>query len=121
MKRVFIALGALALPVDARVFAQPRFVGPDGQKKLGDYVWVWRSAKIASGSQRVIDADCPSGYAVLGGGYEVSLSVGVFIYYSKPNNDLDGWTFSVGNSSSNPPVTVTVYASCAPAKPGLFS
>lgn len=119
MKRCFImflALAALALPVDARVFAQPRFVGPDGEKKVGEYVWVWRSEKIASGGQRVVATDCPTDYAVLGGGYDVSPSVAVFTYYSKPNSDLDGWTFSVANSSSNPPVTVTVYASCAPAK-----
>jgi hypothetical protein len=50
MKRCFImflALAALALPVDAQVFAQPRFVGPDGQKKVGDYVWVWHSETIS--------------------------------------------------------------------------
>jgi hypothetical protein len=119
MKRCFImflALCALALPVNAQVFTQPRFFRPAGEKKVGGYVWVWRSEKIASGGQRVVATDCPSDYAVLGGGYEVSPSVGVFIFYSKPNNDLDGWTFSVANSSSNPPVTVTIYASCAPAK-----
>jgi hypothetical protein len=119
MKRCFImflAFAALALPVNARVFVQPRFVGADGEKKVGQYIWVWHAEKIPSGGQRVVATDCPTNYAVLGGGYEVSPSVAVFIYYSKPNSDLDGWTFSVANSSSNPPVAVTVYASCAPAK-----
>jgi len=119
MKRCFImflAFAALALPVNARVFVQPRFVGADGEKKVGQYIWVWHAEKIPSGGEKVIEADCPHGYAVLGSGYEVSPSGGLFIFYSKPNNSLDGWTFSVGNSTSNPPVTMTVYASCAPAK-----
>jgi hypothetical protein len=42
----FLALAALAFPVDAQVFIQPRFVSPDGQKKVGQYIWVWHTEKF---------------------------------------------------------------------------
>jgi hypothetical protein len=119
MKRCFImflALAALALPVDARVFAQPRFVGPDGEKKVGQYIWVWHAEKLPGGAQKVIEADCPHGYAVLGNGYQVDPPDLIYTGYSKPNGGFDGWILSAGNSSSNPPLTVTVYASCAPVQ-----
>jgi hypothetical protein len=119
MKRYFIlflALTALVLPVsvNAQVFAQARFFRPAGEKKVGEYIWVWRAEKIRSGGQKVIEADCPHGYAVLGNGYQVDPPDLIYTGYSKPNGGFDGWTVSAGNSSSNPPVTVTVYASCAP-------
>jgi hypothetical protein len=116
MKRCFIAFlafAALALPVSAQVFAQPRFVGPDGQKKVGDYVWVWHSATISKDSGREVEADCPVNYVVISGGYTESRPFAVGA--TTPTQGFDGWVVDAfaSYSGSN---TVTVYAGCASAK-----
>jgi hypothetical protein len=110
---LFLALVALASPVDARVFMQPRFVGPDGQKKVGDYIWVWHSEKFSPSNTGEIEADCPLAHVVIGGGYSVkgAFSVGA----TTPNAAFDGWIIT-GLSGYNEGATVTAYASCAPAK-----
>jgi hypothetical protein len=116
MKRCFImflALAALSLPVDAQVFAQPRFVGPDGQKKVGDYVWVWHSETISKSSAREVEADCPIDYVVISGGYTETRSFAVGA--TTPTKGFDGWVVDAFGSYSGSN-TVTVYAACAPAK-----
>lgn len=111
---VFVAFASVTLPASAEMFGRPLFGTPNGQKKVGQYVWVWASKKVQSGGSATIEADCPMNYVVLGGGSKNP--VFMFTSQNMPNASFDGWIMQVGNSTSNPPTTVTVYASCAPAK-----
>lgn len=90
-----------------------RFARPNGQKKIGPYVWLWQS-KVLTGEKVVqIKAECPANDVVLGGGYGASNGYG-HIYYSHPNTAFDGWVITANGGYH--PVVVTVFASCAPAK-----
>jgi hypothetical protein len=86
----------LASPVQAQVSMPGAFVTPNGEKKVGRYVWVWRSAKIRTGQNGEIEAPCATGYVVLGGGYKIAGNGG---YYgrptasSRPSETFDGWVF----------------------------
>jgi hypothetical protein len=109
---MFFALAVLALPVKAQVFAHPGFVGPDGQKKVGDYVWVWHTGQVSKSGEMEVEADCPIGYVVTGGGY---LSKDRLLFSPRPNAAFDGWVVTLEGSGYGPG-RVTVYAGCAPAK-----
>lgn len=113
-----------ALPARGQALPMP-FVGPSGERKVGQYVWAWHSAKLeVDRSGKTIQADCPAGYVVLSGGYHVAIdSGGPAITASNPNQALNGWTVEV--SPTDAPTsstelrsiaTVTVWATCAPAK-----
>ena len=90
----------------------------NGQKKVGQYVWVWRSKKLAVDQSAHVEAPCPTGYVVLGGGYKIATSKG---YYgrptasSRPSETFDGWVVDTEGGAYQK-VTVTVYGACAPAK-----
>ena len=105
-------LEASTLPAQARLQTQPVFVIPDGEKKVGDYVWVWRTERIAERHQEAIEADCPVNYAATGGGYRDTAND---VLYSMPNAGFDGWVVEAAARYSEPN-TVTVYVGCAPIK-----
>jgi hypothetical protein len=61
-----------APPTTASARAQSgRLTSPAGQKKVGPYIWVWKSKKLLPRDKfpQQIEVDCPSGYAVIGGGF----------------------------------------------------
>lgn len=87
------------------------FVGSPAEKKVGQYVWVWHTGKVGPHTATV-EADCPVDYVVTGGGFNVH---GMQLGESKPNQAFDGWLVSV-TSFLTEYVSITVYASCAPAK-----
>jgi hypothetical protein len=108
---VFVALAFWALPAWSQGFTQPMYVTPDGQKKVGQYIWVWHTARISKSGQMEVEADCPVGYVVLGGGYFNKAGI---IQWPHPNEAFDGWVVNLVGSGYGPG-SVTVYASCAPA------
>ena len=86
-------------------------VGSSGEKKVGQYVWVWRTATVKVGEgYKTIEADCPSNYAVTGGGFRLQ---GGFVNASKPNDAFDGWVIVASSTGTSHDTT---YAGCAPAK-----
>lgn len=119
-----IAFLLAALPANGQAPPMP-FVGSSGEKKAGQYVWVWHAAKLeVDRSSKTIQAGCPAGYVVLGGGYHVAIeSGGPAITASSPNQALHGWTVEISpgyTSTASTEVrqiaTVTVWATCAPPK-----
>jgi hypothetical protein len=110
---IFLALVSAAVPVQGHVFTRPAFVAPDGQKRVGPYIWVWHSAKVPPSGNQEINADCPLNYVALGGGYAVK--GGFILFDNKPNAAFDGWVIT-GIGGYNQGATVTAYASCAPAQ-----
>jgi hypothetical protein len=113
----FAVLGVFALPAQGQVFARPAFVTPDGEKKIGQYVWVWRSKTIAIGKNAEIEAPCPTDYVVLGGGFKTAANgsyYGLRTASSRPSETFDAWVVDTGGAGYEM-VTVTVYAGCAPA------
>ena len=108
---VLLALMALAIPAQAQL-APPTFIGPDGQKKIGQYVWVWHAGRISKSGQMQVEADCPVGYVVLGGGYNSKAGI---VRTPHPNQAFDGWVVNLVGSGYEPG-SVTVYASCAPSQ-----
>jgi hypothetical protein len=80
---------------------------PDGEEKIGPYIWVWHSVKL-KGLHR-IEVDCPAGYAVLGGGFK-----------GNAERVDESWPFTVTSwavfAYDPQGVQETVYASCAPEK-----
>lgn len=107
-------------PVDAGAASSAALaraeVGADGEKRVGRYVWVWRTAKMDYG-YGTIEVDCPANYSVVGGGYHMQdrfLSEGAGINASKPNDDFTGWM--VVGTTHMVKTRGTVYAACAPIK-----
>jgi hypothetical protein len=94
------------------------FLGQTGEKKVGQYVWVWRSKKIPVGGSAEIEAPCPANYVVLGGGYKIAAKGG---YYgrptasSRPSETFDGWVVDTEGGELEM-LTVTAYGACAPVK-----
>jgi hypothetical protein len=89
-----------------------------GEKQVGQYVWVWRSKTIPLGKDAEIEAPCPTDYVVLGGGYQIVAKgnyYGLRTASSRPSATFDGWVVDTGGAGYET-VTVTAYASCAPAK-----
>lgn len=105
------ALLLVASPTSGQML-RPSFVSPMGEKKVGQYVWVWRTEKIPVDHERQIEVDCPIDYVVTGGGYRESNAFGVG--ETTPTPGFDGWVVEAFASYSGPN-TVTVYAGCAPA------
>jgi hypothetical protein len=86
----------------------------NGEKRIGRYVWVWRTAKMDY-TYGTIEADCPAKYSVVGGGYHMQdrfLSEGAGINASKPNDTFTGWV--VVGTTHMVRTRGTVYASCGP-------
>lgn len=108
---VFVALAFLASPAWGQVFARPPFATPNGEKKIGQYVWVWRTEKIPVGPNKQVEVDCPTGDVVTGGGYKPNT---VSVYESAPTPGFDGWMV-YADTAYKGPNTVTVYAGCVPA------
>jgi hypothetical protein len=109
---LLLFIEANTLPVQAQVRIRPTFTTPDGEKKVGDYVWVWHTERIAERHEEAVEADCPVGYAVTGGGYRDTAND---VLYGMPNPGFDGWIVEAAARYSEPN-TVTVYAGCAPGK-----
>lgn len=107
-----IFAGALLLtvcPAHAQTLSQ--FLGPDGEKKFGQYVWVWHT-EIPPEKKVSVEARCPEGYVVLGGAYETTTGA-VGVISSHPSADFNGWVVVTGGGSGYGG-RITVYASCAP-------
>jgi hypothetical protein len=97
---------------------RPAFLGQTGEKKVGQYVWVWRSKKIQVDKSAEIEATCPTDYVVLGGGYKIAANGGYYGHptaSSRPSETFDGWVVDT-DGGAYAIVTVTVYGSCAPEK-----
>ena len=105
----FVVAILLGTPTSAQVI-RPGFLGPNGEKKVGTYVWVWHTESFSKGQSGTVEADCPIGYAVLGGGYQESENY--TISHTTPNEGFDGWIIDAGGGPYGN--VVTVYASCAP-------
>lgn len=114
MVGVLSTLALVAAPVYAQALIRPSFFGPDGQKKVGAYVWVWRSGVIASSQAGQVEADCPLGRVALSGGYALKSGFLYEVVATKPNPAFDGWVL-IAIPGDSGPATVTVYALCAPA------
>lgn len=56
----------LVAPASGQIL-RPGLVAPMGEKKVGQYVWVWRSERLRIRQRAEIEAPCPTGYVVLGG------------------------------------------------------
>ena len=70
LKTAVISTLAILLWLTVPAMAQDlTLVVPDGQKKIGSYVWVWHTARVTQTDLVNAEADCPVGYVVLGGGY----------------------------------------------------
>jgi hypothetical protein len=80
--------------------------GSEGHKKIGPYVWVWHTVKLAK--ETTIEANCPVNYAVIGGGFRGAISD---VHASFPDSALTGWVVSAYGGGQG-----TVYAGCAPVK-----
>jgi hypothetical protein len=115
---MFLILGALALPVRGQDFVRSPLAVPDGEKKVGEYVLVWSSGKIAANRVSEIGVSCPPGYVAIAGGYQgiVGRQFGGFnLYASRPNLAADGWVIEAAGTGVGKPTTMTVYATCAPS------
>jgi hypothetical protein len=80
---------------------------PDGQKKIGPYIWVWRTVTLYK--ETTVETDCPVNDAVISGGIKSANSSG--IHGSYPNAALTGWIVSVFGYGRG-----TAFAGCAPVK-----
>jgi hypothetical protein len=113
----FAALALLASPASAQVLRPGFFIGPMGEKKIGDYVWVWRTEKLKVNEKAQIEAPCPTGYVVLGGGYQGVSGASPYgpdyVTASRPSETFDGWILEASGGAYLP-VTVTVYATWGP-------
>jgi hypothetical protein len=109
----FAVLMLLASPAGAQTFTRPAFARSDGEKKVGQYVWVWRSGTISSSQGSEIEADCPLNRVVLGGGYALKSGFLYEVVATRPNAAFDGWVL-IAIPGYSAPAVVTVYAVCAP-------
>jgi hypothetical protein len=100
--------GTSSAPPTAASASTPfgKLESPAGEKKIGPYVWVWRTAKLYK--ETTIEADCPVNYAVMGGGFRGSISD---VHESFPNAALTGWVVSAYGGGRG-----IVYAGCVPVK-----
>jgi hypothetical protein len=115
---LFAALALVALPVRGQVFTpQGLMASPEGQRKEGNYVWVWRSEIVTPSKVSKIVVSCPPGYVALSGGYE-GVKNGYYggfdLFANKPTTTFDGWLIVAGGTSPRGPTTMTVYATCVP-------
>ena len=111
-----VVLVGLALPANAQISMPETFIGPDGQKQLGPYTWVWKSRSFQPAERSIsVSAICPTGDVVLGGGVA---SAGLFIDIgnSRPTPNFNGWRVHFYKNHQGGTFTVTVYASCAPTQ-----
>lgn len=87
-----------------------RTLGPAGQRKEGQYVWVRQKFVIPPGIGVDVEAECPLGYVVIGGGYDVESGT-LHVTATKPNLAFDRWIVS-GKRNFSEYIKVTVFASC---------
>lgn len=93
-----------------------RFASPAGQKKIGPYVWVWKSKKLLPRDKfpQQVEVDCPPGYVAIGGGFRNPNGY-LTVLDSHPNLAFNGWIVSAfDNGYFSDRVTANV--SCAPLK-----
>jgi hypothetical protein len=95
-----------APPTAASASTVSSYRGSEGHKKIGPYVWVWHTVKLAK--ETTIEANCPVNYAVIGGGFRGAISD---VHASFPDSALTGWVVSAYGGGQG-----TVYAGCAPVK-----
>jgi hypothetical protein len=93
-----------------------RLASPAGEKKVGPYIWAWKSKKLLPRDNlpQQIEVDCPSGYVAIGGGFRNPYGY-LTVLDSHPNVAFDGWivtAFDNGYFSGR----VTANVSCAPLK-----
>jgi hypothetical protein len=110
--------GTSSAPPTAASASAPlgRRASPAGQKRVGPYIWAWKSKKLLPRDKfpQQIEVDCPSGYAAIGGGYRNPNGY-LSVLDSHPNLAFDGWivtAFDNGYFSGR----VTANVSCAPLK-----
>ena len=92
---------------------QSQDVVPARQVKIGNYYWISKTFHLGKFSSKMLTVLCPTGYIVLGGGANFTNVGSNVINFdaSAPNSNFTGWTVSTGEQD---PITVNVYASCAP-------
>jgi hypothetical protein len=93
------------------------FTSPDGQRQVGNYVFVWRSASITTLTVTEIEAQCPTGDVVLAGGYQGTIGAfwgGFNLYASEPSSTFDGWVIEAIGTTQHRTTMMTVYATCVP-------
>jgi hypothetical protein len=86
-----------------------------GQKKVGQYWWVWNTVEIPPQTTQDVYADCPVKYIPTGGGYVMGHVEGNVTYASYPVDDgLNvGWVATVWNVSPAQNLSVEAWAICA--------
>ena len=83
-------------------------VGPQGARGVSGWTHRTGVASVASGDQRSIQANCPTGKKALGGGVSSTRpSPATQIFQDAPTAAMDGWFVSVRNDAT---AEVTYYA-----------
>jgi len=115
---VLAAVLSLAAPARGQVPALQGSSFSSGERKIGDYVEVWRSQNVISRQKTEIDVSCPQGYFALSGGYEGKVRGdygGFHLLASRPSSSFDGWLVVVEGTPARFMTTMTVYTACGPA------
>ena len=93
-----------------------RLASPAGQKKVGRYIWAWKSKKLLPRDHlpQQIEVDCPPGYVAIGGGFRNPYGY-LTVLESHPNVAFDGWIVTAFNNGYFAG-RVTANVSCAALK-----
>lgn len=93
-----------------------KLTSPAGQKKVGAYVWAWKSKELLPRDHlpEQIEVDCPSGYVAIGGGFRNPYGY-LTVLDSHPNVAFKGWVVTAFNNGYFAG-RVTANVSCAPLK-----
>jgi hypothetical protein len=96
--------------------ASGALASPAGQRKVGAYIWAWKSKKLLPRDHlpQQIEVDCPSGYVAIGGGFRNPYGY-LTVLDSHPNVAFDGWIVTAFNNGYFAG-RVTANVSCAALK-----
>jgi hypothetical protein len=95
--------------------------GPTGPSGIFDYKVVWSpSVPVANGAVGTTLAQCPAGYALLGGGGGFNGSSGLVMQESRPvqlSGNVWAWFFKATNESGGAHIQIHAIANCADLTP----